>query len=228
MAATHEGDAEDNEIYCDGDNNPSLVVTRTLTTNIQVEENQRCNLFHTRAGINGKSIKVIIDGGSCHNLASKELHDKLQLKFKKHPHPYHVQWLSDSGTVKIQHMVQVSFKIGAYEDIVDCDVVPMSMFHLLLGRPWQYDKAVMHDGRTNNYSFKSNDKNFILRPMTPSQVIADNAKTTTRAQQEKPSSEKSGEGETHPRVSENQKPNMSDNTMRVPQGLTLIGTKRER
>ena len=51
VTTPQEGEAEDNEIYCDGDNNPSLVVTRTLTTNVQVEENQRCNLFHTRAGI---------------------------------------------------------------------------------------------------------------------------------------------------------------------------------
>ena len=43
------------------------------------------------------------------------------------------EWLSDSGTVKIQHTVQVSFKIGSYEDTVDCDVVPMSVCHLLLG-----------------------------------------------------------------------------------------------
>ena len=100
VATPQEGEAEGNEIYCDGDNNPSLVVTRALTTNVQVEENQRCNLFHTRARIKGKSIKVIIDGGSCHNLASKELCEKLQLKFKKHPHPYHVQRLSDSSTVK--------------------------------------------------------------------------------------------------------------------------------
>ena len=128
-------------------------------------------------------------------MASKELCDKLNLKFKKHPHPYHVQWLSESGSVKIQHMVQVSFKIGAYEDTVDCDVVPMSVCHLLLGRPWQYDKGAMHDGRTNYYSFKSGNKNFVLRPKTPSQVIADNAKTIARAQQEKASSEKSGERE---------------------------------
>ena len=86
----------------------------------------------------------------------------------------------------------------------------------------------MHDGRTNNYSFKSNDKNFILHPVTPSQVIADNAKTIARAEYEKPSIEKSGKRETQPTVCENQKPNMSDNTMRVPQGLTLIATKRER
>jgi hypothetical protein len=89
---------EDEQIYCDGDDQPSLVVTRVLTTSLQDDQDQRCNLFQTRAGINGKSIKVIIDGGSCHNLASTELCDKLNLPYKKHPNPYHVQWLSDSGS----------------------------------------------------------------------------------------------------------------------------------
>ena len=110
---------------CDN-KNPSLVVTRVLTTSPQEDQDQRCNLFQTRAGINGKSIKVIIYGGSCHNLASKELCDKLQFTYKKHPHPYNVQCLSDSGTFKIQHMVNDSFKIGPYEDTIACDVVPMT------------------------------------------------------------------------------------------------------
>ena len=88
--------------------------------------------------------------------------------------------------MKIQHTVQVSLKIGSYEDTVDCDVVPMSVCHLLLGRPWQFDKAATHDGRTNYYSFKWNNKILVLRPMTPSQIIADNAKTIVRAQGKNP------------------------------------------
>ena len=167
---------DEQELLCDHDASPSLVVTKVLTTQPQHCEDQRCNLFQTRAGINGKSIKVIIDGGSCHNLASTELCDKLQLSLKKHKHPYHVQWLDDNGTVKVQHTVSVSFKIGAYEDTVECDVVPMTVCHMILGRPWQYDKGALHDGCTNMFSFKWNDKNYVLRPMTPSQVIADNAR----------------------------------------------------
>ena len=62
VATMQSAQEESSEIYCDGDNNPSLVVARALTTNVQLEEDQRCNLFQTRAGINGKSIKVIIDG----------------------------------------------------------------------------------------------------------------------------------------------------------------------
>ena len=146
-----------------------------LTPNPNVDEDQKYNLFHTRADIDGKSIKVIIDGGSCYNLASTDLCDKLQLPLSKHSNPYQVQWLSDEKSFKIEHKVEVSFKIGPYEDKVECDVVPMKVCHILLGRPWQFNKGAIHDGRTNHYSFKWKDKMFVLRPMTPSQIIANNA-----------------------------------------------------
>ncbi|KAK1609664.1 hypothetical protein QYE76_033337 [Lolium multiflorum] len=87
----------------------------------------------------------------------------------------------DKGNVKIQHTVTVNFKIGPYEDTVECDVVPMTVCHMLLGRPWQFDKNI-HDGFSNAYTFKVKDKKFELRPMTPSQIIADNAKALARAQ----------------------------------------------
>ncbi|KAK1602132.1 hypothetical protein QYE76_017175 [Lolium multiflorum] len=136
----YDEESGEDPLLCTHDPSPSLVVTRVLTTQPQAMEDQRCNIFQTRAGIGGKSIKVIIDGGSCHNLASTELCEKLNLTLRKHPHPYHVQWLSDKGNVKIQHTVTVNFKIGPYEDTVECDVVPMTVCHMLLGRPWQFDK----------------------------------------------------------------------------------------
>src|SRR3954468_3839149 len=171
-------------------------------------EDQRCNILQTRAGINGKSIKVIVDGGSCHNLASMELCTKLKLPLRKHPSPYFVQWLSDNESVKIQHTDSISFKIGPYEDTVECDVVPMTVCHMLLGRPWQYDKKAMHDGHSNIYSFRVQDKTFILKPMTPSQIIVDNAKALVRAQEERTQSETS-DRVTHPNERERHKPNMS-------------------
>ncbi|KAK1602072.1 hypothetical protein QYE76_017115 [Lolium multiflorum] len=222
-ATSHEDDAlEDQEqVLCVHDASPSLVVTKVLTTHALPNEDQRCNIFQTRAGINGKSIKVIIDGGSCHNLASTELCTKLNLPLRKHPHPYHVQWLSDNGNVKIQHTVTISFKIGAYEDTVDCDVVPMTVCHMLLGRPWQYDKKANHDGYTNAYSFKVNDKTYILRPMTPSQVIADNAKALARAKEATITSELRGERVIHQKESERHKPYVSE------MKSVLLATKSE-
>ncbi|KAK1648898.1 hypothetical protein QYE76_066703 [Lolium multiflorum] len=186
-----------------------------------VANEEECNIFQTRAGIGGKSIKVIIDGGSCHNLASTELCEKLNLTLRKHPHPYHVQWLSDKGNVKIQHTVTVNFKIGPYEDTVECDVVPMTVCHMLLGRPWQFDKKAIHDGYSNAYTFKVKDKKFELRPMTPSQIIADNAKALARAQHHTHHSELRGEGATHQKESERHHPHMSERKS------VLLATKSE-
>jgi hypothetical protein len=54
---------------------------------------------------------------------------------------------------------------------------------VLLGRPWKFDKKAIHNGHSNVYTFKDADKTFILRPMTPSQIIAYNAKALAKAQQ---------------------------------------------
>ena len=65
------------------------------------------------------------------------------------------------------------FSIGRYTDEVLCDVVPMQAGHLLLGRPWQFDRRVKHDGFTNQYSFVYNNRSVTLCPMTPKQVHED-------------------------------------------------------
>ena len=94
---------------------------------------------------------MIIDGGSYTNVASTTMVEKLRMPTCKHPRPYTLQWLNDSGEVRVNKQVLVSFSIGKYEDEVLCDVVPMQAGHLLLGRPWQFDRKVQHDGFTNKY-----------------------------------------------------------------------------
>jgi hypothetical protein len=111
-------------------------VTQILSVQVKEAENgQRCNLFQTRAKVEGKVCKVIIDGGSCHNLASKEIVEKVGLKLLRHSHPYYVQWLNGSRDINIGYRVKVPFKISEYVDTIECDVVPMIVCHLLLGRP---------------------------------------------------------------------------------------------
>uniref|UniRef100_A0A2N9ENF7 Retrotransposon gag domain-containing protein n=1 Tax=Fagus sylvatica TaxID=28930 RepID=A0A2N9ENF7_FAGSY len=62
------------------------------------------------------------------------------------------------------------------KDEVLCDVVPMHAGHILLGRPWQYDRRVTHDGFKNMYSFVKEGKTIKLAPLTPSQVYEDQLK----------------------------------------------------
>nr|XP_027075856.1 uncharacterized protein LOC113699695 [Coffea arabica]XP_027075857.1 uncharacterized protein LOC113699696 [Coffea arabica] len=97
----------------------------------------------------------------------------LSLPTLRHPIPYRLQWLNESGDIKVTKQVVVLFRIGKYGDEVLCDVVPMQTSHILLGRPWQYDKKTTHDGFTNKYSFLHHNKKMILVPLSPQQVHED-------------------------------------------------------
>uniref|UniRef100_A0A2N9H7E8 RNA-directed DNA polymerase n=1 Tax=Fagus sylvatica TaxID=28930 RepID=A0A2N9H7E8_FAGSY len=156
----------------------SLVARRALNTHIKVDdaEQQRENIFHTRCHVNNKVCSMIIDGGSCTNVASTILVEKLNLPTLKHSRPYKLQWLNDCGEVRVDRQVLVTFSIGKYLDEVLCDVVPMHAGHILLGRPWQYDRRVTHDGFKNMYSFVKGGKTIKLAPLTPSQVYEDQLK----------------------------------------------------
>ncbi|KAL4387743.1 hypothetical protein GQ457_09G020840 [Hibiscus cannabinus] len=123
-------DEEEMEFAVDGE---ALVVKRSLSTQVMESEQQRENIFHTRCHVNGKVCFVIIDGGSCTNVASNLMIEKLGLPTTKHPQPYKLQWLNDGGEIKVTKQARISFSIGKYKDEILCDVVPMHAGHLLLG-----------------------------------------------------------------------------------------------
>ncbi|KAH0753222.1 hypothetical protein KY285_006370 [Solanum tuberosum] len=71
----------------------------------------------------------------------------------------------------VHSQVLIKFQIGKYHDVVPCDVIPMQASHVLLGRPWQHSHASIHDGRHNTYTVMSIGCKYVLKPMSPSQVI---------------------------------------------------------
>ncbi|KAK1615420.1 hypothetical protein QYE76_020937 [Lolium multiflorum] len=96
----------------------TIVVSQRALNVLPSASTQRCNLFQTKALVGpDKACKVIIDGGSCRNLASKELCTKLKLKYLPHPHPYYIQWLSDNGEMKTLERRVDALKGGDDEDI---------------------------------------------------------------------------------------------------------------
>ena len=115
----------------------SLVIRRTLQVQVKEDEtnHQRENIFHTRYYVQSKVCGLIIDSGSCVNPCSITLVSKLNLCTVKHVKPYRLQWLNDSGEVKVTKQVVIPFSIGKYVDEVLCHVVQMQASHILLGRP---------------------------------------------------------------------------------------------
>ena len=59
----------------------------------------------------------------------------------------------------------MKFKIGSYQDEVLCDVIPMHICHMLLGRPWQFDRHDVYDGHANTYNLTKDGVKDKLKPL---------------------------------------------------------------
>lgn len=116
----------------------------------------RTNIFHTSCTIKDKVCKVIVDSGSCENVISQRSHHQTELANRKAP---------------IDSICLIYLSIDKkYFDKVWCDVVTMDACHMLLGKPWQYNRHSMHDGRNTAYTFQKDDKKITLALMRETEL----------------------------------------------------------
>ncbi|KAD0267391.1 hypothetical protein E3N88_44532 [Mikania micrantha] len=102
------------------DEGECLVVRRTLTGTVHTAPNQqREAIFRTRCTIKNKVCSLVIDGGSCTNVASQIMVHKLNLTSEPHPSPYDIQWLNQGKGLRITNRVLLAFTVGTgYKDEV--------------------------------------------------------------------------------------------------------------
>jgi len=108
-------------------------------------------------------------------MASPRVVDKFGLKTIPHAKPYKLSWLKEEE-IKVTKQVLINFSIGNFKDEVLCDIVPMEANHILLGRPWQFDRKVVYDGHAKTYVFSSLGKKFTISRLPPPQENEDKYK----------------------------------------------------
>jgi hypothetical protein len=131
---------------------------------------QRNTLFRTTCKTKDRVCKVIVDSGSTNNLVSIEMVEKLELETVAHMSPYKVSCLQKGHQVIVTKPCLVEFKIGGYRNEILCDVIPMDVCHLFLGRPWKYDRNVVHNGRKNTYTLENDGRTHMLLPIEEMKV----------------------------------------------------------
>lgn len=132
----------------------ALVLRRVMTApKVEKEDWRWRSIFRMRVPCGGKVCNLILNGGSTENIISKEVVKKLKLPLEKHPNPYKISWFQRGNEVPVTSRCLVKFTLGkVVDDEAWCDVVPMDACHILLGRPWLYDRDMVHLTRANTCS----------------------------------------------------------------------------
>ena len=158
---------DENDLHEDCDDEACVGVVRcVLSTIVDKDHWKRNSNFHTVIQSGDKKCKLVIDRGSSMNVVSKDAVKLLNLKVEPHPNPFKVTWVNDH-TLLVAQKCLVSIQMGDYKDEIYCNMLPIDVTHVLLGRPWLYDLNVTKFGKYNIYSFKYKGNNIILIPAKP-------------------------------------------------------------
>jgi len=161
----YEGEEESTE-------SDQLGVVRCILSQNRVQEDwRRTNILQTFLKLGDKVCKIIIDSGSCVNAISASTVKMLGLTPVPHPNPYKVYWV-DSTSIPIQSRCQVQIQMQSYQEKIWCDVLPMGVSSIILGRPWLYDHDATLLGKSNTCVFSFNGKKITIHSVHPKDKVA--------------------------------------------------------
>ncbi|XP_057517897.1 uncharacterized protein LOC130798821 [Amaranthus tricolor] len=166
-----ESDAEVREQIHPEEGRYQLLIRRNFhATPKGKKSDQRESIFQTKCKVKDRVCDLIIDGGSETNCVSAQLVQDLNLHTQNHPNPYKLRWLDSKAEGFVKKQCLINFSIGSYHDEILCDVLDMSVCHILLGRPWQHDRHSIHNGFTNIYTIRHEGKLKDLIPLPPYKI----------------------------------------------------------
>ena len=115
--------------------------------------------------------ELIIGGGSCTNVASMTLINKLQVHAKVCIPLYILYNGSNKRSEKTtSKQALILFFVRPYWGEGLCDILSIDACQILVGKPWLFDNHVMYDGHANMYALKFKGRNLTLAPL-PSPIL---------------------------------------------------------
>jgi hypothetical protein len=133
------------------------------------EEGER--LFHSQMWVKGTPLHFIIDSSSQNKLISAEVVKWLALLTTLHPQTYTIRWLRQGSDLRICQQCQMSYDIKPFKDKVFCDVSPLEVCDVILGKPYLWKCHVVYEFRPRSVIITLNRKLYrILEAVPPSAI----------------------------------------------------------
>ena len=132
-----------------------------------LEDPLRSSIFSTFSKIGSTVIKILVDSGSVVNAVAEASVLALGLQPRLHPRPYKAMWINETFLAVTKRCV-VPLKVAGYRKDIWCDILPMGVGSVLLGRPWLYDRDVAQLGRTNHCTFFFEGRKQVRQPYVSS------------------------------------------------------------
>ena len=132
----------------------------------RTEDPLRSSIFSTLTKIGTTVIKILIDSGSVVNVVATPSVHTLGLQPMFHPRPYKAMWINDTSLAVTKRCI-VPLRVARYREDIWCDILPMGVGSVFLGRPWLYDRDVAQYGRTNHFIFYFGGSKQVWQPFIP-------------------------------------------------------------
>lgn len=106
-----------------------------------------------------------MDYGSIENVISLEMDEKCKLKKLPHLSPHKISWLNKNHSFIVEEQAWVEFELGEYKDKVLCEIIHVDVYHLILGRRWQFDVKAQNNGEKKTYLIEKDGRKFKMNPL---------------------------------------------------------------
>lgn len=140
-----------------------IVMSRILTLVMMIVGTLRIK-FPSYIKCSDRSCKIIFDNGNCTNVIPANNLSRLVLTLVPHLKPYRVSWVY-STSIPVTQRCLVPIQMFTYKDHFWCDVVPMDVGHIILGRAWIYNFDVSNFVCANICVFNFQDRKVKLHPL---------------------------------------------------------------
>ena len=101
--------------------------------------------------VKGTLLHFIVDSSNQKNPILAEVVKRLDLPTTSHLQPYTIGWLRQGRDLRVSQQCHLPYDIKPFKDEVLCDIYPLEVCDVLLGKPYLWKRHVVYESRPHSF-----------------------------------------------------------------------------